>query len=270
MKEALVTPVIALILGQQLRARVARAIEPNVDLVFCERGPQLRERVATYGAMAVITQLVDASGADTRPVIRRLHERLPEISIILIHDHPTPDEDALLELGKLGFSFSVNHSTRDFGSSLRTALARAEEQSAAAAIARRVLPLVPTDLRPWFVHCTHAATRPLLAEAAARKVGFPPRSLRALMSRSGLPSPQRIIRWNRLLHACWRLDMSGRPVKAVSVALGYDTDVALRKHSVRLTGLQIGEVLSRGGFRYLLDLFEHELRGKSTPPEARR
>jgi hypothetical protein len=56
-------------------------------------------------------------------------------------------------------------------------------------------------------------------------------------------------------------------VKVVAAALGYETDVALRKHSVRLTGLQLGEILSRGGFRYLLERFTRELRAEGTPPE---
>jgi transcriptional regulator GlxA family with amidase domain len=90
------------------------------------------------------------------------------------------------------------------------------------------------------------------------------------MERAGLPSPQRIVRWTRLLHACWRLDVSGRSVKAVAAALGYETDVALRKHSTRLTGLPVSAVLSRGGFHYLLGRFERELRGERPPPEPRR
>jgi AraC-like DNA-binding protein len=255
------------VIGEQLRIRVAGALRSDLEVVFCERAPQLRTLVAEHGAAAVITQRVDATGSDTKAAILRLHEQLPEIHIILLHDSPVPGEDELLALGKAGVSASVNHTTREFVNALRAALARAEEQSAAAVILRRALPLVPAALHPFFVHCAHAAIRPLLAEDAACMVGFAPRTLRALLERSGLPSPQRIVRWNRLLHACWRLDVSGRPVKAVAAGLGYETDVALRKHSVRLTGLQISEALSRGGFRYLLGRFEHELRGESTPPK---
>jgi AraC-like DNA-binding protein len=265
------TPIIALITGEQLRALVVRAIGPDTNVVFCERASQLRELIAEHGAAALLTQLVDGSGVDTKPAIRLLHDRLPEICITLVHDSPAPGEDELLDLGKSGVSASVNHNSRDFAKSLRrAALARAEEQSAATVIIRRALPLVPTDLHPFFLHCARTAIRPLLAEDAARAAGFPPRSLRALMRRSGLPSPQRVVRWNRLLHACWRLDISGRPVKAVSAALEYESDVALRKHSARLTGLQISEVISRGGFRYLLDRFAHELRNESNSPESHR
>lgn len=261
------TPVIALLAGEQLRARVAWAVGPDVDLLFCERAPQLRELIAEHGATAVITQLVDESGADTRPVIGLLHERLPEIRVIIIHDRRALDADELLELGNLGVSSSVYQNARDFAQSLRAALARAEEQSAARAILRRVLPLVPIEIHPFFLHCAYEASRPLLAEDAARGAGFPPRTVRARLRRFGLPSPRRIVRWNRVLHACWRLDLSGRPVKAVLAPLGYETDVALRKQFVRLAGLPIRGVLARGGFWHLLGRFEGELRSGSALPE---
>lgn len=255
-------PVIALALGAELRERLTHAVGADVDVIFCERAPQLADLLALHGALAVVTELVDEAGAFTGPTISELNARIPDLQIIVLHDRTVLEPGELLEMGRLGVSAWIHRAARDFTPAMREALALAELRTPAAAILDRALPHVPADLQPFFVHCAHAAVRPLKVEQAARGAGFAPRTLRTRLSRRGLPAPWQIVRWNRMLHALWRLELSGRPVKRVAAGLGFETAVALRKCSVRLTGLSISATLARGGFRYLLGQYERELSGR--------
>jgi AraC-like DNA-binding protein len=254
-------PIVALVLAPELRARVAAAAGPGAELLFCERAPRLLDLAATRGALAVVTELVDAAGTDTRPTIALLAERVPGIQVIVLHDRPAPDPEALIELGRSGVSAWIHRAVGDLTPALRAALARAEERSPAAEIVDQALPLVPRELRPFFVHCARAAVAPLEAGAAARAAGFAPRTLRRRLRRAGLPPAWQIVRWNRVLHAAWRLHLAARPVKTVAAALGFESALALRKSFVRVTGETIRSVLARGGFRYLLQRYLRALGG---------
>jgi AraC-like DNA-binding protein len=95
-----------------------------------------------------------------------------------------------------------------------------------------------------------AATVPELARAALCS----PRTLRRALRAAGLPAPEELLAWRRLLHAARLLD-DGRSADSVARALDFSTGSAMRKCLRRYTGLRPGELRRAGAFAALAALF---------------
>lgn len=214
---------------------------------------------AEHGAALVLTELRDASGGSTKPMIARLHQRLPDLPIIVLGGFRELTNKEILELGTLGATEILEYGTTGFGEELQSAISKSKEHGPATAMARTAQPLIPEDVRDFFAVCAQAGASRGPTDSTIRAAGLAPRTARDRLRRAGLPPPQRIITWSRLLHALWRLELSGKPVKAIAAELGYGGEVALRNQLKRYTGRTMGEVRAAGGFRFLLALFKDEL-----------
>jgi AraC-like DNA-binding protein len=265
------SPIIALV-SPDRRPRLARSLRTEAEELFCDSAAELQMMAAEHGAALVLTELRDTSGESTKPMIARLHRRLPDLPIIVLGSSRELTNEEILELGTLGATAILEYGTTGFGEELQAAIAKAKEHGPATAMSRTAQPLIPEDVREFFAICAHAGASRAPTDSTIRSAGLAPRTVRDRLRRAGLPPPQRIITWSRLLHALWRLELSGKPVKAVAAELGYGGEVALRNQLKRYTGRTMGEVRAAGGFRFVLALFKDELRsapqrlGRPPPP----
>jgi transcriptional regulator GlxA family with amidase domain len=94
----------------------------------------------------------------------------------------------------------------------------------------------------------------------ARAALCSPRTLRRTLGRAGLPAPEELLAWRRLLHAGRLLD-DGRSADGVARTLGFSSGSALRKCLKRHTGLRPRELRRQGGFTVLAALFLGRCRG---------
>lgn len=259
------SPILALV-SPDRQARLTRSLRTGGLELFCDSAAELMMTAAEHGAALVLTELRDPSGESTKPMISRLHQRLPDLPIVVVGSSRELSNEEILELGTLGATAILVYDAAGFGEALQAAIAKAKEHGPATAISRTVRPLVPREVHGFFAVCAQAGARRAPTDSTIRAAGLAPRTIRDRLRRAGLPPPQRILTWSRLLHALWRLELSGRPVKAVAAELGYGGEVALRNQVKRYTGLTMGEVRAAGGFRFALALFEAELRAALQRP----
>ncbi len=251
--------IVALVTDEDFRSRLRRAIPHGATLRFCERCAELQREVTSSGAGVIVTQLADVAGDPVEPVLEMLHEHFPDLPVLVAAVRPPLDPGELLNLGRLGVSSFLSPADPDLGERLGEAIRSREERTPVSAIVRTAAERVPAALLPCFERLAAAATSPRPVAELLRDARIAPRTLRDRLQRAGLPPPARIQGWCRLLHAMWRLEHSGRPVKAVASELGYPDGMSLRGHLKRHTGLRISQVPRHAAFDFLLARFGEEL-----------
>ncbi len=246
--------VVALVTTEITRRRVARALG-EVRVRFCETVDELPVLLATTGSAAIVSQLRDRNGAPTRPVIARLHRRIPGLSVVLLLAGDPLTAGDRYALGRAGVIAEAGEADRDLEASITSALDRAREHSAAADLDRRILPLVPSSLHPFLSACAREAGAPVEVRDAAARAGYSQRTLRTLLADAGLPPPGEIIRWYRLIHAARALDVSGKPIKKVAELLGFGEGRTLRDRYSRLAGRSLSRIPAGERFEATLERF---------------
>ena len=91
------------------------------------------------------------------------------------------------------------------------------------------------------------ARSPLTIEGLAAKLGIRRRALEQRLSTAGLPPPNRMVAWCRLLHAADLLESGGHPTEGIAEVCGYASASALRK-AVGRCGLSVRVLRAEGGF----------------------
>lgn len=207
-------------------------------------------------------------GAFAGDEIRRLRARAPAVEVVALADFTRcPPADAFA-LAVLGVREIVCTAEGDAAARVAAALGahlnRGPMEAMVESLASRVPPPVHRWLAPFLLSPRGAATVPALARAALCS----PRTLRRTLRAAGLPPPEELLAWRRLLHAARLLD-DGRSADSVARAMDFSTGSALRKSLKRLTGFLPGELRRQGGFGALATLFLRRCRGDATPPPAR-
>ncbi|MFL5541947.1 MAG: helix-turn-helix domain-containing protein [Longimicrobiaceae bacterium] len=192
--------------------------------------------------------------------VGRLRERSPALEVIALADFTRRAAAEAFTLALLGVREIVCTSdpaaAAKVAAALRAHLNRGAIEEVVAALAGVVPPAVHRWLAPVLLSGTGAESVTGFARAAHRS----PRTLRRTLHGAGLPSPEELLAWRRLLHAARLLD-DGRSADSVARALDFSTGSALRKCLKRLTGLRPGELRRQGGFGALAALFLRRCRG---------
>lgn len=251
---------VALILGQAERARIAGALREIATVHFCELGSELVEAAHALAGRAVITEMHDRNRESTAPAIEVLRAKHPSLPVLVYLSLSAP---AVRELVAITSTTTVSgvvfRSIDDAGTALRAVLSATYRRMPTATVMQVIEPLVPGALRPFFTYCVTAAARPITVGNAAAALGVPRRTLGERLQRAGLPDPSRIIGWCRLLHAAWLLDDPHRSVKQVAGILGFASDAAFHNLLRRYTGLTSAVVRELGGHSLVLTAFVEEL-----------
>jgi AraC-like DNA-binding protein len=192
--------------------------------------------------------------------IRRLREGAPAVEVVALADFTRcPPADAF-RLAVLGVREIVCTADRDaaarVAAALGTYLNRGPMEAMVQSLADHVPPPVHRWLAPFLLSPRGGATVPTLARAALCS----PRTLRRTLRGAGLPPPEELLAWRRLLHAARLLD-DGRSADGVARALDFSSGSALRKSLKRHTGLRPRELGRLGGFGALATLFLRRCRG---------
>ena len=179
--------------------------------------------------------------------IRRLRERAPALEVVALGDFTACPAAEAFTLALLGVREIICTAEPDAVPRVAAALAghlnRGALEATVDALAARVPPSVHRWLAPVLLSAATAGTVSELARAALCS----PRTLRRTLHGAGLPPPEELLAWRRLLHAARLLD-DGRSADSVARAMDFSTGSALRKSLRRLTGLTPGEARRGGGF----------------------
>jgi AraC-like DNA-binding protein len=260
--------IVALVLDPLERAIFQTALAPVGRVHTVDRLAALAGATRSTPPTAVISELFDADGRRTLPVLEEIARRVPEVGIVI---YVVPTVRALHELVRVGEhlpnGWVAIRGVDDILGAIRAALERARSARAVRVILDVTLPLVPPLFHPLVRYCAHAAVGPIALPAAIRASGLSRRTLYKRLREHGLPSLERLIQWHRVLHAAWRLDTYALPLKRVAADLGFHSAAALRKAYRSCLGHSPGEVGRRGAMSYLLARYATALRGTASPPQ---
>lgn len=187
--------------------------------------------------------------------IRLLRTRFPRLETIAYADFSGRPAREPFTLGFLGVRDLISPGAGDDPAHIRQCLADHLNWTPFEALVDRASATVPCRMRSWFAAVLRSAVFPRTVAELAETAHCSPRTLRRNLSRAQLPSPEEILTWRRLLHAVRLMEDANRSVESVARALDYSSGSALRKSLKRVTGLRPREVINRGGFLLLGELF---------------
>lgn len=204
-------------------------------------------------------------GAFAGAEIRRLRERAPAVEVVALADFTRIPAAEVFMLALLGVRDVVCTSEGDAAARVAAAveanLNRGALEAVVRALGERGPPSVHRWLAPVLLSAAGVASVPELARAALCST----RTLRRSLDAAGLPPPEELLAWRRLLHAARLLD-DGRSADSTARALGFSTGSALRKCLKRLTGLRPGELRRQGGLAAAAAIFLRRCGTGGTPP----
>lgn len=211
----------------------------------------LRERPVTC---AVLDEgsLPLPSGAEG--ALAELRRAFPSVAVILV-SRPQSDPFMLLRLGRAGVDGLVLVSTDDVIRAVPEAVARALAQGTESLVARALSAYLPARSSRALRLALEGVQRNWRTEDLAREVGYSRPHLSFQLRTSGLPSTGHLLVWARLLHAGRWLADPGRSAESVSRQLEYSSGAAFRRALRNYTGATPTQVVSEGGFRFVLDRF---------------
>ena len=251
------------------RARLADALRGRAQPVFVESVAELEHQVlrAVDPVVAVIVEPRDAEGIPTAPVLGRLRERRPELSLVGYcgagHEH----SGEILELASAGVHELMFRGLDESRHVLQSVLARATHATAAESVLAIVLPVVRDSAAPYVSYCVHHARDDFDVEELAAAFGLHRKTLIQRLREADLPTPSALIAWCRLFVVAHLLHAGGRAVDDIALALDFPSPGALRNLVKRYTGARPLELRARGGVRAVLSHFvSPDAFGRSAAP----
>jgi len=177
-----------------------------------------------------------------------------------MHVHP----DELLRVARAGVHSVLFEEDRRFPLLVRSALTAAVTRLQSDRVWGAVAPDTPPRVRPLVAYGLKNSHENLTVDLAARALGVHRKTLAERCSVAGSPPPQIVLGWCRLLSAAILLEEKGRAVDHVAHELGFASGAAFRNMLKRYTGLNPGELRSRGTVKELARQF----RTAMTPPSG--
>jgi AraC-like DNA-binding protein len=262
--ERMLPTLLALNLATEAQRRLTRALRGQASVEPVPTCRELLRRVQERGARAIVVELRDAEHTPTAPTVRRLRESWPLVPVLGYCASSNPDGADLLAVAQAGLTgLLVTGSTESRVAAIRDViegLQQAEDEVTARRAWATVAADVPEPARVVVEYCLRHGRRELGVDDLARALGMHRKTLWGRLDRAGLPSPEKVINWARLLHAAQRLETTDLSLARVATEYQHPSASALRNMLFRYTGLVPATVREPGGFELVLDAFRRDLR----------
>jgi AraC-like DNA-binding protein len=245
--------ILALVADREARARLTAAARGLAELHFAATAEQLSAELERAHVVTIVLEARDTAGTALAPHVERLRRSHPSIPIVAYATLSPGESREILDLARAGVHELVIRGFDDVGLRLRTALAHAREQAAAAEVLRELERDVPGPLQPLVRYCLERAAEAPTVSVVARAMGVHRKTLVNRARAAGLPSPLRLIGWCRLLLAARLLEDPGRRVEQVALCLEFPSATSLRNMLKRYVG-------ERGGWRAVLEALRDSIR----------
>ena len=191
-------------------------------------------RVPSAGEGALVSQLL------------HLHRQFPHARYVALFDALTSDSLSVLRLGGAGVTELVLCAPRVPADALLAALSRCETDTVAVRLWRQAGLQVPDVVTSVLKPAIRLAHSQITLHLFAAATGMHERTLRKYCEQYGLPSPQWIIGWARLLMAAYYLEEPGRTIQQVSELLGFHSAAAFGNANRRYTGITLSQLRQAG------------------------
>lgn len=252
--------VVALVVGHGVRVRIQNATQGAAAVTFCDTMRELRSTVGGGSVSVILTQLSDAEGVRTLPVVQEIVRQHPMVTLLIYAAlSPADIRDAITLVGVARRAGIVLRGVDDVGLALRSAIEQAQAHSVEAQIERVLMRYIPPSLARFAEYCAREARRHLTVEEAAEAARMPRRTLERRLKQAGLPTAHLLIVWCRLLHAGWALAALDKPIKRIVRDMQFSSAQTLYYIFKHYTGWTPTVVRTTEGLPFLLKAFEAEL-----------
>jgi hypothetical protein len=247
--------IVALMADGDQRQELGRAL-PDATVWFCARGEALRELARAQRAQVVVTSVRDAEFGSVAPTLHALAALPSPPHVVLTFALTLPElREVDLVLGQgLAPHLALTGIDR-LGAAVGEIVAGSPGQSAERTLLRRLLPMVPGPVRPFFAACVLKGRSALSVSEGAALAATSVRTLEDRLSRERLPVARQVLSWIRVLHAAWRLDVMAMPIKRVVDETAVPSRRALNNLLKRHVGLTPTAMAEYGGFATALERF---------------
>ncbi|MBI5600879.1 MAG: helix-turn-helix transcriptional regulator [Gemmatimonadetes bacterium] len=202
----------------------------------------------------------DASGSAA--ILEDVPSQFPSVATIGMASRMRVNPEELLRVARAGVHAVLFEEDRRFPLLVRAALTAAVTRHRGDRVWGAIAPETPARVRPLVAYGLKNSHQHLSVDVAARALGLHRKTLAERCAVAGAPPPQQVLGWCRLLAAAILLEDGGRAVDHVAFELGFASGAAFRNMLKRYTGLNPGELRSRGTVKELARQF----RTAMTPP----
>lgn len=203
-------------------------------------------RLSSLPSACVVAQVPGARDGHSLDELLRLRAQFPHVPMLAVYADGISALDATLHLGRAGVTEILTASPEVDRVGLAATLSRCHSAAVAVQVWDRAALSLPGPMVTLLKVALRLANRPFTVEDLAVAAGMSIRSLRRYCEREGLPGPQWIVGWARILTAGYFLAGSGRSTSEVAQTLGYPSSDALRNQLRRYTGAATGDLRAAG------------------------
>jgi AraC-like DNA-binding protein len=222
----------------------------NVVRVDFSRDPRVDLTAATrQRPRAVLVEMLPGGGRSVEAMIRALRREL-QFTPIIAYCARWPEgglSQSVLAAARAGAEYLILKEYDD----VRRVVIRVLNETRFARVAGEVLPLLdrwlPVDAQTVIAHCIEQSAATMTVPHLAGIVGVHRRTLTRRLNGLGLPSPESVIGWSRLIVAAYFLEHVDAPVDRLALHLGFVSGSALRGMLKRYTALTPADVARPGG-----------------------
>lgn len=249
---------------------LAAALLPPVQLQRLQQAVRSHYVVEACGDWIALTRtcelrpvqlaVVDlyADGAPNFERLRVLKRRFPTLALVAYVTANAQRARDLFDAGRVGVDGLVLVDIDDEPAMLMTTLEQAEARGLTsllrAALAARGRPVRPLVRDAVLASVVRAHER-LTPTALARLLAVPSRVLSRRLAEAGMPAPNKLLTWGRLLVAARLLEDGARSADGVALALAFPSGSAFRNTSQRYLAATPGEIRARGGSAWVIERF---------------
>ena len=249
--------VAALLSDRTRQDRLRDALQTRHQLIAAPTWQEFLTLCDSAPVVAAVIDLHDYADPTFDP-LRQFRMRHGSAAMILYVASPPVAVRDVFEAGRFGFDAIMVAGHDDSAAQIVDVIERA--------MARGVVELV----RPVVGGATPVARDAALAvvarayerlspETLARLLGVRRRALTDSLAEGGMPAPQRLIAWGRLIMAARLLEDPDRKADAIAMTLDFPSGSAFRNACQRYLGCTPQEVRARGGAAYVIQAFASEL-----------
>lgn len=233
--------------------RLHVAVRDRHSIVSCDGWAEVTRACEANPAHVAVLDLY-ADGALNFDRVRLLRERFPRVALVAYVSLTAERARDMFDAGRVGVASLVVADVDDTPAQLSALIEKAEARSIANRVAR-VTTGLPAPVRHAVPACVARAHERLTPDRLSRLLAVPRRLLAKRLEDAGLPSPQRLITWGRLLVAAHMLEDPDRSADSVAAALEFPSGSAFRNTCQRYLHSTPQEIRARGGADFVLRAF---------------
>jgi AraC-like DNA-binding protein len=249
--------VAALLSDRSRQDRLRDALQTRHHLVAAATWSEF---LAACDAAPIVAAVIDLHdyAQPTFDALRQFRVRHGSTAMILYVAVPPVAAQDVFEAGRFGFDAIVVAGHGDAPRAILEVIERAMARGVGELV-RPVVRSAPPVARDAALAVVARAYEHLTPESLARLLGVRRRTLTERLAVAGLPAPQRLIAWGRLIMAARLLEDAERKVDAIALTLDFPSGSAFRNACQRYLGCTPQEVRTRGGAGYVIQVFAAQL-----------